>query len=155
MDKLTGRWARLLLRVVENDTIDLPPIIENNSRVLVAKFFTKCRVNLEALARTLCSMWRFVQNFEVHDLGSNTVLIIFDDEVGLLKILSQGPWSFDTYLVGLYKAKDEESVDDAMFVGVSFWVQFHNLPFRCMKKAMAEAIGKTLGTVEQVDAFIW
>ena len=38
------------------------------------------QVNLEALTRTLDSMWYSVQNFEVHDLGSNTVLIIFDDE---------------------------------------------------------------------------
>nr|POE65772.1 hypothetical protein CFP56_45895 [Quercus suber] len=123
-----------------------------SSIFLLARLFTKRRVNLEALTRTLRSIWHFVQNFEVRDLGSNTVLIIFDDEAAPQKILSQGPWSFDKYLVGLYRAKDKESVDDATFVGASFWVQFHNLPLRRMNKATAEAIGKTLGTVEQVDA---
>ncbi|KAK7856879.1 hypothetical protein CFP56_020970 [Quercus suber] len=73
-------------------------------------------------------MWRSVQNFEVCDLGSNTVLIIFDDDAAPMKILTQGPWSFDKYLIELYKPKDDESVDDATFLHTSFWVQIHNLP---------------------------
>ncbi|KAK7824839.1 hypothetical protein CFP56_033968 [Quercus suber] len=52
----------------------------------------------------------------------------------------------------VYRPKDEESVDDATFVGVSFWVQIHNLPFKRTNKVTAEAIGKCLGTVEQIDA---
>lgn len=118
----------------------------------MARLFTKRRVNLGALTRTLRNTWHFVQNFEVRDLGSKTVLIIFDDETAPQKILSQGPWSFDKYLVRLYRPKDKESVDDATFVGASFWVQFHYLPLRRMNKATTEAIGKTLGTIEQVDA---
>ena len=53
--------------------------------------------------------------------------------------------------MGLYKPKEDESVDDATFDGASFWVQIHNLPLRRMIKANAEAIGQTLGRVEQVD----
>ncbi|KAK7816418.1 hypothetical protein CFP56_008578 [Quercus suber] len=126
MDDLTNQWARLSLKAKENNTIDLPPTVENNSRVLVAKLFTKRRVNLEALTRTLRSMWRSVMNFEVRDLGSNTVLIIFDNDTNPQKIIAQGPWTFDKYLIGLYNPVGEESVT-------------------------AEAIGRTLGTIEQVD----
>lgn len=43
-------------------------------------------------------------------------------------------------------------MDDATFERASFWVQIHNLPFQRMNKATAEAIGRTFGTVEQVDA---
>ena len=68
--------------------VNLTPEIENNSRMLVAKLFTKRRVNIEALSRTLRSMWRFVQNFEVRDLGANTVLILFESETNPLKILA-------------------------------------------------------------------
>ena len=103
--------------------VNLTPEIENNSRMLVAKLFTKRRVNIEALSRTLRSMWRFVQNFEVRDLGANTVLILFESETNPPKILAQGPWSFDKYLIGLYKPKEEELVDNATFTMASFWIQ--------------------------------
>ena len=58
---------------------------------------------------------------------------------------------FDKYLISLYKPMGEESVDDATFDYASFWVQIHNLPLQRMNKVTAEAIGKTLGTIEHVD----
>nr|POE92969.1 hypothetical protein CFP56_48115 [Quercus suber] len=152
MDDLTGKWARLSLNTRETQTIPLAPEVENNNRVLVAKLFTKRRVNIEALSRTLKTMWRSIQNFEVRDLTSNTVLILFSNEVDAKKILSQGPWSFDKYLIGLYKPSESESVDDAKFDTASFWVQIHNLPLSRMNRANAEIIGSSLGKVEQVDA---
>lgn len=132
MDDLASERARLLLKAKETSTVDLPPLVENKSRVLVAKLLTKRRVNLEARTRTLRSMWRFAQNFEVRDLGSNTVLLIFEDEIDAQKILVQGPWTFNKYLIGLYKPKGDKS-NDVMFDHVSFWVQFHKLPLRRMK----------------------
>lgn len=115
-----SQWARLSLKAKENNTIDLPPIVESNSRILVTKLFTKKRVNLKALTRTLRSMWRLVQNFEVQDSSSNTVLIIFKDEIDPQKLLVQGRWTFDKYLIGLYKPTGEKFVDDATFDRASF-----------------------------------
>lgn len=117
----------------------------------MAKLFTKCKVNIEALSRTLRSMWCSVHIFGVHDFGANIVLILFENEADPPKILAQGPWSFNKYLIGLYKPKEEESVDDATFTKASFWIQIHDLPLWCMNQANAEDIGTTLGTHEQVD----
>lgn len=128
MDDLASQWAQLLLKAKETSTVDLPLVMENNSRVLVAKLFTKRRVNLEALKWTLRSMWRSTKDFEVRDLGFNTVLLIFEEEADTQRILAQGPWTFDKYLIGLYKPKGDESANDATFNHASFWVQFHNLP---------------------------
>ena len=152
MDDLTGKWARLSLNTLETQTIPLAPEVENNNRVLVAKLFTKRRVKIEVLSRTLKTMWRSIQNFEVHDLTSNTILILLSDEANAKKILSQEPWSFDKYLIGLYKLGDSESVDDAKFDTASFWVQIHNLLLSRMNKANVEIIGSSIGKVEQVDA---
>ena len=38
--------------------VTLAPNVESNSKVLVYKLFTKCRVNMEAPSRTVKSMWR-------------------------------------------------------------------------------------------------
>ena len=63
--------------------------IKNNARVLVAKLFTKHSVNMEALLRTLKSIWCSIQEFEIRDLRSNIILLLFSNEVDALKILSQ------------------------------------------------------------------
>ena len=152
MEDLTGKWARLSLNTRECQTIPLASDVENNSEHLVAKLFTMRRVNMEALSCTLKSMRRSIQNFEIRDLTSNTVLILFSDEANAMKIISQGPWSFVKYLIGLYKLSESESMDDARFDTASFWIQIHNLPLSRMNRANAEVIGTSLGRVEQVDA---
>nr|POE84005.1 hypothetical protein CFP56_54796 [Quercus suber] len=80
MEDLATKWERLSLKAKEHDTVALPLVVESNSRVLVARLFTKRRVNLEALTRTLRSVWCTVQTFEVRDLGSNIALILFDND---------------------------------------------------------------------------
>ena len=122
MDDLTGKWACLLLNTQESQTVPLAPTTEDNTRVLIAKLFTKRRVNIEALSRTLRSMWRSIQEFEIRDLGSNTVLLLFSDEANTLKILAQQPWSFDKHLIGLYKPEKHESVEAATFDYATFWI---------------------------------
>ena len=152
MDDLTGRCARLSLHKKERQTIPLSPVLENNNRVLMAKLFTKCRLNVEALSRTLKSMWRFAQDFEVRDLALNTVLLLFTHKADAQKVISQRPWSFDKYLIGLYQPSASESMDDAKFVTSPFWIQIRNLPLSRMNKVNATDIGNTIGRVVQVDA---
>ena len=122
MDDLTGKWACLSLNTQESQMVPLAPTTENNTRVLIAKLFTKRRVNIEALSRTLRSMWRSIQEFEICDLGSNTVLLLFSDEADTLKILAQQPWLFDKYLIGLYKPTEHELVEAATFDYATFWI---------------------------------
>nr|POE80686.1 hypothetical protein CFP56_18884 [Quercus suber] len=68
-------------------------------RVLVAKFFTKQRINLEATTRTLKSMWRSGGSFDVRDLKNNMAMISFEDEDDPKRIIMQGPWSFNKFQV--------------------------------------------------------
>ena len=152
MDDFTGQCARLSLHTKECQTILLTHILENNNKLVVAKLFTKRRVNVKALSQTLKSMRRFAQDFEVRDLASNTVLLLFTHKADVQKVISQGPWSFDKYLIGLYQPSASESVDDAKFVTSPFWIQIHNLPLNRMNKANATAIGNTVGRVVQVEA---
>ena len=120
MDDITRKCGSISLNTKEAQTVSLAPNVVNNSRILAARLFTKHRVNVEALVRTLKSMWHSIQNFEVRDLGSSTVLIIFDDNATPMKILTQGPCFFDKYLIRLYKPKDDESADDVSFFHTTF-----------------------------------
>ena len=53
MENITSKWDRLSLNQTENQTISLTPTVTGNGKVLVAKFFTKRRINMEAILRTL------------------------------------------------------------------------------------------------------
>ena len=76
------------------------------------------------MLRTLKSMWKTEKCFDIRDLGSNMVLVLFDEEYDLDHILMRGPWSFD--ILGLYKLEKNEAVKHARFDRASFWVQMHN-----------------------------
>ena len=53
MENITSKWDRLSLNQTENQTISLTPTVTGNGKVPVAKFFTKRRINMEAILRTL------------------------------------------------------------------------------------------------------
>ena len=122
-----------------------------NSEILVAKFFNKLRINLEANIRTLNIMWRSGGSFDIRDPGNNTVMLLFDDENDLKCIQMQGPWSVDKYTVGLFHLGEAATVEGTRFDTTSFWVQIHGLQIRCMTRENAEAIGSTLGRVGYIE----
>ena len=80
MEDLQGRWVKLLFDTKETQTVNLSTNVVENSENLVAKFFTKLRINLEAIMRTLKIMWRSWRSFDIRDLGNNTIMLLFDDE---------------------------------------------------------------------------
>ena len=63
------------MKVSLNTKVNLSTNVVEISRVLVAKFFTKQRINLEAIMRTLNIMWRSRGSFDICDLGNNTVML--------------------------------------------------------------------------------
>ena len=144
MEDITSKWDRLSLNQIENQTVSLTPTVTGNGKVLVAKFFTKRRIDMEAILRTLKSMWKTKKSFDIGDLSSNMVLILFDEEYDLDHILMHGPWSFDKYLLSLYKLERNESVKNAQFDRASFWVQIHDLPIQHTNKVNAKAIGNSV-----------
>uniref|UniRef100_A0A7N2KZP8 DUF4283 domain-containing protein n=1 Tax=Quercus lobata TaxID=97700 RepID=A0A7N2KZP8_QUELO len=78
-------------------------------------------------------------------------MILFEDEDDPKRIIMQGPWSFDKYLIGLFQLGELATVDDAKFDTASFLVQIHGLQIRRMTRENAEAIAETLGRVECVE----
>ena len=127
MDDLQGRWVKLSLKTRETQTVNLSTNVVENSEILVAKLFTKLRINLEAIMRMLKIMWRSGGSFDIRDLGNNTIMLLFDDEDDQKCIQMQGPWSFDKYMVGLFHPGEAVTVEDTRFDIASFWVQVHGL----------------------------
>ncbi|XP_023907828.1 uncharacterized protein At4g02000-like [Quercus suber] len=69
----------------------------------------------------------------------------------MIRVLTNGPWTFDKYLLAVHKLGEEEQIQNISFDKVSFWVQLHDIPAKRMTKEIGERIGGMLGEVEEVD----
>ena len=151
MDAITTKCANIKLSEKERSEVDLAPPGVDQGLVIAGKFYTKRRVNLEAIGRALHSVWRTKQDFEVSDLGENRVLFSFQTKEDLGRVLLQGPWSFDKYILLLHKLKVGESISSLTFHEATFWVQIHGLPTLIQTREAGLSIGGILGKVEKVD----
>lgn len=147
MDRCTG--LRLLAKEraeveIQNPEVEVGPI-------LVGKFYTKRRVNLESVARVLKIVWKTKDNFEVSDLGENRALFLFKTMDDLDRVMLLGPLSYDKYLLTLHNLQASKSARKVSLDRVSFWVQIHGLPTMSQMKEIGKKIGETLDIVEKTD----
>ena len=80
----------------------------------MGKFFTKRRINLEAITRMLKIIWRSRGSFDICDLGNNIVMLLFDDK-------DDSKCIFDKYN-GLFHLGEVATVEGTRFDTTSFWV---------------------------------
>ncbi|XP_075645328.1 uncharacterized protein LOC142616339 [Castanea sativa] len=152
MEELTDRCARFKLSVKEDVEVAIhAPLIEDGP-VLIGKFCTKRRINMELAVRVLRSVWRAKHSFEASDLGENKVMFLFQSKDDMERVLLLSPSAFDKYLLLLHKLVRGEAVKDIKFDRSPFWIQIHGLPTMCQTKEVGMSIGATLGEVEKVDA---
>ena len=151
MEAITNKWANLKLSEREGCEVNLATPGVDHDLALAGKFYTKRRVNLEAVGRALRSVWRMKRDFEVSDMGENRVLMLFQDKEDLDRVLLQGPWSFDKYILLLHKLEVGESISTLTFHEAAFWVQIHGLPTLSQTRETGLRIGESLGKVEKVD----
>ncbi|XP_075654859.1 uncharacterized protein LOC142625033 [Castanea sativa] len=101
MEEITQNWKKLSLTEEEGRNLDLTKNKRASRFVLAAIFFMRHTVNIEAVARTFCPLWRTRREFEVNDAGNNIVLFDFELEADVEKVLLGEPWSYDRHLVVL------------------------------------------------------
>ena len=152
MDDIIERCAGLKLSLREDAKVEINVPLLEDGPVLIGKFCTKRRINLESVARVLKTVWKAENGFEVNDLGDNKVIFLFHTTEDMDRVLLLSPWSFDKYLLILNKMVRGETVKDVKFDKSPFWIQIHGLPTMSQTKEVGESIGATLGKVEKVDA---
>ena len=111
---------RMSLTAKEGGKVDLSDSQEVVGGLLVAKFLTKRVINIEAVMRTLKPLWRSVHGFTGRDMGNNRVKFLFTDTTDMERVLANGPWSFDKYLILLKRFEDDQSFSEVVFDSCSF-----------------------------------
>ena len=95
MEDLTMSWKKLSLSEKEGDKLDLSKRKKSHGFVLIAKFYTRRSVNLEAVAKTFRPLWCTKHIFEVSDARDNRLPFAFETVEDVEKVLLGEPWSFD------------------------------------------------------------
>jgi hypothetical protein len=151
MEEVMNLWDRMSLTAKEDLRVDLSDAKGVPGGVMAAKFLTKRVINIDSIMRTLKPLWRAKGGVKGRDMGSNKLLFFFDNIMEMERVLANGPWSFDKFLILLQRVEDDVSFSSMTFDSCPFWVQIHDLPPRFMQATVCEKIGQTLGLVETVE----
>ncbi|KAK6141663.1 hypothetical protein DH2020_024605 [Rehmannia glutinosa] len=66
---------------------------------LVGRLLSERQVNFMAMKNTLASIWRPVKGVIIKELGPNLFLFQFFHELDILRVQTNGPWTFDNLLL--------------------------------------------------------
>ena len=133
MEEITERCAGLQLSSREDTEVIIHEPVPAEGLVLLGKFHTKRRVNLESVARVLKSVWKTETNFEVSDLGENKVMFLFQKKDDMDRVLFLCPCSFDKYLLVLHKLAHERRCKISNLIGPRFGFKFMGY-LQCVKR---------------------
>ena len=110
------------LTAKEDCRVDLSEAAYVSGGVLVAKFLTKRVLDLEVVMRTLKPLWKADSGLKGRDMGNNQVMFIFNDIMEMERMIANGPWSFDKFLILLKHIEDDKSFSKVTYNSCSFWV---------------------------------
>ncbi|CAN1840638.1 Uncharacterized protein At4g02000 [Linum perenne] len=79
------------------------------------------------------------------------MLIRFEHEVDLRRVMEVGPWSFDQNLLILRELKPGEKPKEVELYAVDFWVRVYRLPAGFFSKTVGVALGNFIGTFMEYD----
>ena len=147
MDDLDGLWKKLSLNDKEDNVFDLSSDAQPDKPTLVAKFYTRRVINVEAVARTFKPLWQTRKCFSIEDVGDYMALIEFEDAADMEHVLLGEPWLYDKYLIAFHRLSNGVTVENLPFHQVDFWIQLHNLPILSMKRKVAVAMDEYIGEV--------
>ena len=145
-----GSFRSLRLREIN---FDLSSSRDEEKPTLLAKFFTRRVIHVEAVSRTFKPLWRSKRGFSARDMGDNLMLFEFEELPTLERVRLTELWSYDKYLVSFQRLLGEDDISQVTFDYATFWVQIHNLPFQSLNKKTAEAMGGALVKVVKTSTF--
>ncbi|KAK6125540.1 hypothetical protein DH2020_040719 [Rehmannia glutinosa] len=120
---------------------------------LVGRFLTERQLNFLAMKNTLASIWRPVKGVFIKELGPNLFLFQFFHELDILRVQSNGPWTFDNSLLLTKRLNVGEQPTKVKLFHTELWVQVFDLPFGFMTEKVGRSIGNFIGNFIDADQF--
>ena len=125
--------------------------IESCSQSLLGKFLTCRSFNKRVAQGTIKRAWGLENRVQVVEVGVNLFQFKFNSEFDMNRVLKGGPWTNDNQVLLLVRWKPGMTAANVRFETASLWVQIWGAPFDMASPSVAEAVGRRLGVVEDVE----
>jgi hypothetical protein len=124
------------------------------SRLLaVGVFLSVLAITSRSLIESMRRVWKVRGHLDFHQLADRRFVLEFSEEGDFNHVTKGGPWRYreDAVLIdALNEGQDPETVQ---FTTIPIWVQFRNIPFHLITKALAKKLGMEIGTFICIDNF--
>ncbi|VFQ91439.1 unnamed protein product [Cuscuta campestris] len=127
--------------------VDLPP-----TWIIAGCFPTSRPIKFDAMKQVLAMAWKPALGVYVTQDEEGLYLFHFYHVKDAMRIIDEGPWSFDnpTLVCKLLSLGEMVKAHDLHFV--EMWVQIHNLPFGYTTPIVLETVGKAVGSFIKHDS---
>ncbi|GLT67786.1 hypothetical protein SLA2020_400700 [Shorea laevis] len=99
----------------------------------------------------MAAAWNFASPLSIEVLASNKFLFTVPLQSHVNRILQQAPWNIRGSLLLLQQWTPDLALDEINLHLCVFWVQVHGFPRQNMTSRNAVRIGKSLGSVLEID----
>lgn len=133
------------------DARPLEEVLTKGQHCLVANLLTNRPYNREAFKATIKKVWRPMKPVKFHEMGSNMIMVAFDDKMDKTRVMREGPWHFNRCLILMKDYDGKQQTSKLSITEAKFWVRIHVLPFMARNEFMGDLIGNVLGRAKEVD----
>lgn len=102
------------------------------------------------IERAMEAVWRLLRPMTMEIVEENLLAFHFESELDFNKVLREGPWRFDDFLMAFKEVKGPMPGKDEL-TSVPFWVQLFGLPSKWQNDRMVRYVGSLLGDVLDSD----
>lgn len=121
------------------------------SLILVGKLYTNKSFNVEAMQKTIQSIWKIREKISVRTVDTNLFVFQFNNANDKARVLEGCPWWFDNQLLLLQEVRSDQQPSEVSFNRSPFWVRLLDVPFGRRNEQMAKEIGEALGGFIEFD----
>lgn len=134
--------------IVELESVE--EVINRGKKCLLVKLLTNKYYNREAFKSTMKKIWRPVKPLCLSEIGDGLMMAEFEEYYDKLRVVCDGPWSFDKYLVLVKDFTGKQQVKTTRLTEATFWICIHDLPFMAHNRYIGRLIGSSLGSLVEV-----
>jgi hypothetical protein len=118
---------------------------------VVGTVLTDKPIRFQFMEERLPSIWRPGQGVTITQAGENRFHFQFYHEWDLERVLQNGLWTFDGFLLVFKKLEIGEAISEVVFNEVEVWAQVFNLPHGYMNKYVGMLMGCHIGRFVHFD----
>ncbi|KAL9684769.1 hypothetical protein QQ045_022210 [Rhodiola kirilowii] len=91
--------------------------------------------------------WLMPKGVVFEEIPGNMVVIKFDEEAKIDKVMEEGPWTFQNQLILIKRWELGRKPHDLDFSKAQLWIQIHNIPFEFMTDKITSGVAERIGRI--------